>query len=97
MTPEDRVLSLAARTQVEGDDERRLVELLHSRLDWERLWAEAARHEVLPLVAATLRRLGDEVAPPAGWAARAERQRYATLLRNTGLAEALAEVGSALR
>ena len=95
MTAEDRVLCLAARTSVEADDERRLVQLLRPPLDWERLWAEAARHEVLPLVGATLRRLGERAAPPAGWAARVERQRYATLLRNTGLADALVEVTSA--
>ena len=97
MRAEHRALCLAARTQVEGDDEPRLVDFLSRPLDWERLWAEAARHEVLPLVAATVRRLGDRVGPPAVWAARAERQRYATLLRNTGLAAALVEVGSAFR
>ena len=96
MTPEDRVLCLAARTRVEGDDERRLVELLRSPLDWDRLWTEAVRHEVLPLLAATFRRLAGGVAPPSDWAARADRQLYAMLLRNTGLADALVEVSSVL-
>jgi len=97
MRAEQRVLCLAARTRLDGDDERRLVDLLRSGIDWERLWNEAARHEVLPLVAATLRTPRDGIAMPEGWAARVQRPLYATLLRNTALVEDLDEVSSALR
>jgi hypothetical protein len=96
MRPEQRVLCLAARTQLEGEDERRLVALLRTGIDWERLWTEAASHEVLPLVAASLRRSGDGLMP-AGWATRVQRPLYATLLRNTALAEELTMVSSTLR
>jgi hypothetical protein len=96
MTAEERVLCLAARTRLDGDDERRLVDLLRSGIEWEQLWHEAARHDVLPLVAATLRHPDDGIAMPADWAARVQRPLYATLLRNTALAEDLDDVSSAL-
>ncbi len=96
MRAEQRVLCLAARTHLEAEEERRLVELLGSGIDWERLWREAASHDVLPLVAASLGRSHDGIAVPAGWAARAQRPLYATLLRNTALAEDLVAVSSAL-
>jgi hypothetical protein len=96
MRAEHRVLCLAARTRLDGDDEQRLVHLLRSGIDWERLWNEAARHDVLPLVAATLRHPRDGIAMPADWAARARRPLYAALVRNTALVEDLAAVSSAL-
>lgn len=96
MTLEQRVLCLAARTRLDGDDARRLRALFASGLDWEHLWDEALSHDVLPLVGATLCRL-DGAAVPAGWAARAERQLYGTLLRNTALADDLRAASEALR
>ncbi|MDQ3982881.1 MAG: nucleotidyltransferase family protein, partial [Actinomycetota bacterium] len=96
MRAEQRVLCLAARTQLDGEEERRLVELLRSGIEWERLWTEAASHEVLPLVAASLRGSRDGIETPAGWAARAQRPLYATLVRNTALVEDLTAVSSAL-
>lgn len=96
MTSEQRVLCLAARSELNGEEEQRLGRLLRSGVDWERLWAEAADHDVGPLVAATLGRR-KEIEIPTGWTSRADRHVYATLLRNTALAEDLNEVTSALR
>jgi hypothetical protein len=93
--PEQRALCLAARTHLDGEAELQLVALLRTGVDWERLWAQARRHEVLDLVGATVRRLAGEVPVPAAWLARAQRRSVATLLRNRTLeAELLAVVGA---
>lgn len=94
---EQRILCLAARTQIEPDNERQLVELLRGPLDWERLWNQGHLHEVLPLLATTLRRLSPQIAIPAPWLARAQRRLYATMIRNTTLADTLLEVLTAFQ
>ena len=95
--PEQRVLCLAARTHLDGESELQLVALLRAGVDWERLWAQALRHEVLDLVGATVRGLAGEVAVPAAWIARAQRRSVATLLRNRTLEAELLGVVGALR
>jgi hypothetical protein len=93
--PEQRALCLAARTHLDGEAELRLVALLRAGVDWERLWAQAHRHEVLDLVGATVRGLAGDVSVPAAWIARAQRRSVATLLRNRTLeAELLAAIGA---
>jgi hypothetical protein len=95
MNTEQRILCLAARTTLEPIAERQLSELLRGSVDWEQLWAQGHLHEVLPLLTATLRRLPAPV--PEAWLARAQRRYYATLLRNTALAEQLLRVLEAFR
>jgi hypothetical protein len=52
---------------------------------------------VLPLLTATLRRLAEQASIPAPWLAQAQRRYYATLLRNTALADELLRILAALR
>jgi hypothetical protein len=92
MNTEQRILCLAARTTLEPIAERQLVELLRGPVDWEYLWAQGHLHEVLPLLTATLRRLAIQAPMPEPWMARAQRRYYATMLRNTTLAEELLRV-----
>ena len=92
MNTEQRILCLAARTQLEASTEERLLELLRGPLNWERLWDQGHLHEVLPLVTMNLRRLQDQAAIPADWMGRAQRRFYATLLHNTTLADELLRV-----
>ena len=92
---EQRALCLAARTHLDGEAELQLVALLRAGVDWERLWAQAHRHEVLDLVGATVRGLDREVPVPPAWLARAQRRSVATLLRNRTLeAELLGVIGA---
>ncbi len=97
MNTEQRILCLAARTALEPIVERQLVELLREPIDWERLWAQGQLHEVLPLLTVTLRRLAAQAPIPAPWLARAQRRYYATMLRNTALADELLRVLAAFR
>jgi hypothetical protein len=97
MNTEQRVLCLAARTVLEPIVERQLVELLRGPIDWEQLWAQGHLHEVLPLLTVTLRRLASQAPIPAAWLARAQRRYYATMLRNTALADELLRVLAAFR
>jgi Uncharacterised nucleotidyltransferase len=97
MNTEQHILCLAARTTLEPIVERQLVELLHGPLNWERLWAQGHLHEVLPLLTATLRRLAAQAPIPAPWLAQAQRRYYATMLRNTALADELLRVLAAFR
>jgi hypothetical protein len=96
MTIEQHILCLAARTSLAARDERELLGLLRSAIDWERLWAQGHLHEVLPLLATTVRRLGPELSVPEAWMARAQRRLYATMVRNAALADELAGVLGAL-
>jgi hypothetical protein len=93
---EQQILCFAARTRRKPADEQRLVELLREPLDWERLWRLGHMHDVLPLLAASLRPLASQAPIPAAWLERAQRRFYATLLRNTALADELARVCAAL-
>lgn len=97
MDTEQRLLCLAARTTLAPDDERELLELLRGPFDWERLWAQGHLHEVLPLLATTIRRIERQIAVPAPWMARAQRRLYATMVRNTTLADELLRVLAAFR
>ena len=96
MDVEQQTLCLAARTRREPADEQRLLELLRGTLDWERLWQLGHLHDVLPLVGASLRQLAGQAPIPAAWLERAQRRFYATLLRNTALADELTRVCVAL-
>lgn len=97
MNHEHHILCLAARPQLAPAAERELIARVHDHVDWELLWSQGHLHEVLPLLATTLQRLEGQVSLPAPWRARAQRRLYATLIRNSTLAEALNEVLAALR
>jgi hypothetical protein len=97
MNTEQRILCLAARTTLEPIVERQLVELLRGPVDWERLWAQGHLHEVLPLLTTTLRRLAVQAPIPAPWLERAQRRYYATMLRNSTLADELLRVLAAFQ
>jgi Uncharacterised nucleotidyltransferase len=97
MDVEQHILCLAARTQHDEASEGRLLALAHGSLDWERLWQLGHLHDVLPLLADSLRPLAGQAPIPAEWLARAQRRFYATLLRNTTLRDELARVVVALR
>jgi hypothetical protein len=97
MNTEQRILCLAARTVLEPIAERQLIKLLRGPIDWELLWAQGHLHEVLPLVTTSLRRLAAQVPIPAPWLAQAQRRYYATMLRNTALADELLRVLAAFR
>jgi hypothetical protein len=94
---EQQILCLAARTRITPPDERSLLDLVRGQVDWERLWAQGHRHEVLPLLATTIRRLEGQIMAPAPWMARAQRRLYATMVRNAALADELVHVLAALR
>jgi hypothetical protein len=97
MNTEQRILCLAARTTLEPIAEQQLIELLRGPIDWERLWAQGHLHEVLPLLTTTLRRLAAQVPIPAAWLEQAQRRYYATMLRNTALADQLLRVLAAFQ
>lgn len=97
MNTEQRILCLAARTSLEPIVERQLIELLRGPVDWEQLWAQGHLHEVLPLLTATLRRLARHAPAPDAWLARAQRRYYATMMRNTALADQLVQVVAAFK
>ena len=96
MNVEQHILCLAARTQINADDERRLVELLNGQLDWEELWRQGHLHDVLPLLAMNFRHLQDQIAIPSKWLERAQRRLYSTLFHNTRLADELLHVLNAM-
>jgi hypothetical protein len=97
MNIEQRILCLAARTTLEPIVERQLAELLREPIDWARLWTQGHLHEVLPLVTVTLRRLAAQAPIPESWLAQAQRRYYATMMRNTALADELLRVLAAFR
>jgi hypothetical protein len=92
MNSEQLTLCLAARTRIAPEDEQQLLALVRGTLDWEALWQQGRLHEVLPLLATTMRRIAAQVAVPQPWLARAQRRLYATMIRNTTLADTLIEV-----
>lgn len=92
MNIEQRILCLAARTSIDAPDEQALLDILREPVDWDRLWTQGHLHEVLPLLATSMRRLEPRLAVPAPWMARAGRRLYATAARNATLADALIEV-----
>ena len=97
MDSEQRILCLAARTELDQVAETELRGALTEPVDWERLWEQGHLHEVIPLVARSLRRLENGVTIPEAWLARARHQSLATLLRNLALADELARVVVAFR
>src|SRR4029453_10410727 len=96
MDIEQQILCLAARTHRDPADEGRLLALLHGPVDWDRLWRLGHLHDVLPLLAASLRPLAGQAPIPGAWLEHAQRRFYATLLRNTALADELVRVYGAL-
>ncbi|HNP71652.1 MAG TPA: nucleotidyltransferase family protein [Kouleothrix sp.] len=92
MNHEHHILCLAARPQLAPAAERELIARVHDHVDWELLWSQGHLHEVLPLLAANLRRLDGQIVVPADWKIRAQRRQYATLIRNTTLADAMVSV-----
>ena len=97
MNTEQRILCLAARTRIDPRDEECLLQLLRTPPDWEHLWAQAHRHDVLPLLTATLRRLRSQAHIPTDWMVRAERRLCATLLHNSVLVEELLRILAAFQ
>jgi Uncharacterised nucleotidyltransferase len=97
MNSEQLILCLAARTRIVPEDEQQLLALVRGTLDWELLWSQGHLHEVLPLLATTMRRVAAQAAIPQPWLARAQRRLYATLIRNTTLADTLIEVLAAFQ
>ncbi|HEX9370065.1 MAG TPA: nucleotidyltransferase family protein, partial [Roseiflexaceae bacterium] len=97
MNTEQHILCLAARTSIAPEDERQLLDLLAGPVDWDLLWSQGHLHEVLPLLATTMRRLDRQVDVPAPWTTRAQRRLYATMVRNAILADDLLRVLAAFR
>src|SRR6266542_3108756 len=97
MKTEQHILCLEARTSIAPEDERQLLDLLAGPVDWDLLWSQGHLHEVLPLLATTMRRLDRQVDVPAPWTTRAQRRLYATMVRNAILADDLLRVLAAFR
>lgn len=93
--PEQQVLCLAARTTLDDRARERLAAVVAAGIDWERLWALAHLHEVIPLLSGTLP-LGAGDAVPAEWLARATKRRHVTLGANARLGEVLVSTLQAL-
>ncbi len=70
MNIEQQILCLAARTQRNTGDAERLLALLQGQVDWERLWQLGHLHEVLPLLANSLRPLAGAGQHPSRMAGR---------------------------
>ncbi len=87
LTPEQRVLCLAARTSHAPDAAAEIRATVSFGVDWDRLWALGHLHEVIPLLADSL---GDVA--PGEWLARATRRRHVILRSNASLADALLPV-----
>lgn len=88
---EERLLLLAARTS-RGDAEAAAIRAtVASGVDWDRLFALAHLHEVVPLVAGTLLAIVPDAVPPA-WRTAATRRRHATIIVNGRLAGQLRRV-----
>jgi hypothetical protein len=88
---ETRAVCLAARTSVAAPEAAELRALVETGLDWDRMWDLGNRHDVLPLLAASLS--GPAAGPvPADWLERATRRRHVTLLKNGRMADALEQV-----
>ena len=86
-----RALCLGARTAIDADARVALVALASGGIDWPRLWSLGHRHEVIPLLAASLPLImGDAV--PAAWLHEARRRSHVTLLANGRLVERLGAV-----
>jgi len=97
MNSEQLVLCLAARTRIAPEAEQQLLTLVRGSLDWELIWNQGHLHEVLPLLATTMRRIAAQAPIPQPWLARAQRRLYATVIRNTTLADTLIEVLAAFQ
>ena len=88
---EQQAVCLGARTTLTPAARDRLAGLVRAGIDWDRLWALAHLHEVVPLLAETLpAAAGDAV--PADWLGRARKRRHVTLSTNARLGEALLEI-----
>lgn len=90
-------MCLAARTYCDSTGTAHLLRLLQRDVSWERLWQLGHLHDVLPLLANSLRPLAGQAPIPAPWLDRAQRRLYATLLHNTSLRNELLQVLGALQ
>jgi putative nucleotidyltransferase-like protein len=88
---EQRALCLGARTSPTSEALERLAAVVSGGVDWERLWALAHLHEVVPLLAETLPKASGPAVPPE-WLARATKRRHVTLSANARLGDVLLSV-----
>ena len=86
--PEQQVLCLAARTMLDDRAREQLAATVATGIDWERLWALAHLHEVVPLLSETVPLAAND-AVPTDWRARVVKRRHVTLGANARLAEVL--------
>ena len=89
---ETRAVCLGARTTVTAPAAAELRALVKGGLDWGRMWDLGNRHDVLPLLAASLAGPSGPTAVPTEWLERATRRRHVTLLKNGHMAETLERV-----
>lgn len=93
---EQQALCLGARTALAPAARARLAAAITDAFDWDRLWALAHLHEVVPLFAKTLpTAIGDRV--PNEWLRRATKRRHVTLQSNARLADALLPILAGLQ
>ncbi len=93
--PEERALSLGARSVIDAEARERLVSTIAAGLDWERLWDLAHLHEVVPVAGTAILAVGGS-AVPSGWRERVMRRRHVTLMTNAHLADTLFDILGAL-
>jgi hypothetical protein len=96
LTPEEALLCLAARTQVDAPLRDRINQALRGHFDAEALWTLGQRHEVLPLVWRTLSDPASIELVEPGLATRLKRRYYATLIRNEARVAELVRILDAL-
>lgn len=93
---EERLLTLAARTNVDEAASRHIAELLGAGIDPEQLWALGHRHEVMPLLWRTLSAPALAPLVDSALLERLRRRYYATLIRNESRRAELARLITAL-
>jgi hypothetical protein len=95
-TPEETLLCLAARTEIDVPLRDRIDETLRGGIDSEAFWTLGQRHEVLPLVWRTLNDPGTIGLVDPALASRLKRRYYATLIRNEARVVELVRILDAL-
>jgi hypothetical protein len=95
METADCLLLCCARSHLDGEAKPRARELVREGVDWERLLALAARHNLLPLLHDRLRDLDDEQIPQEVLA-QAESAYYLNLRRNVLLQHELGQIVGSL-
>jgi hypothetical protein len=89
---EQRILCLAARTELEPDVEARLIASLRGPVDWDTLLALATLHQVWPLLDLHIQRLAPRVAMPAEWVEQLHVMARATFFDNALMTQQLLRV-----